>query len=220
MPIPRLAGVMFETSRPLMRRPPEVASTNPAMIRSSVVLPEPLGPSTVTHSPFSTTRSTPATAVDTPVALDDRRQLERRGVWPGSPGACGRIRAGGSHRRCCRPCSRADTRALAAEVHRRARRDRRSTSMRIVAIAVIVGSRPVLRDSKIAFGSVTRPGPPRKLTKVASSKLTRKAKMNPAAIAGASRRSVISRPHAAGRRRGSSRRSRAGSGCGRARRRR
>src|SRR5256714_7938456 len=56
--------------------------------------------------------------------------------------------------------------------------------MRIVAMPVMRGSTPRRRESKIAFGSVTRSGPPTKLTKVASSNAARKASTNAAAIAG------------------------------------
>ena len=46
-------------------RPPSGRS-NPAIIRSSVVLPQPEGPSSVKNSPASMARLTPSTAVNSP----------------------------------------------------------------------------------------------------------------------------------------------------------
>ena len=47
----RLCGGTRVTSRPLRTTRPSVGRMNPAMIRSSVVLPQPEGPSSVTSSP-------------------------------------------------------------------------------------------------------------------------------------------------------------------------
>src|SRR5438552_9358540 len=66
MPIPRCAGVANVMSLPFRRTMPSSGSSNPAMILSSVVLPEPLGPRIVTSSPGWTVRSTPASATTSP----------------------------------------------------------------------------------------------------------------------------------------------------------
>src|SRR5215470_15868967 len=66
MPIPRFAGVANVMSSPFRRTTPSSGNSNPAMILSSVVLPEPLGPRMVTSSPRYTARSIPASAVTSP----------------------------------------------------------------------------------------------------------------------------------------------------------
>jgi hypothetical protein len=48
---------------------PSVALSSPAMMRSSVVLPEPLGPSRITISPLAMSRSTASSAVASPNRL-------------------------------------------------------------------------------------------------------------------------------------------------------
>src|SRR5438067_2330819 len=53
-------------SSPFSRTVPSSGSSNPAMILSSVVLPDPLGPRIVTSSPGWTVRSTPASATTSP----------------------------------------------------------------------------------------------------------------------------------------------------------
>ena len=72
------------TSSPWSRIRPAVGSSNPAIIRSVVVLPEPDGPSIEKNSPSRTSRSTPSTAddiaeplVDTVEADGDRRSRPR-----------------------------------------------------------------------------------------------------------------------------------------------
>ena len=55
-----------ETSTPASSIVPAVGSSNPAIIRSVVVLPEPEGPSMVKNSPRQISRSTPSTAVTSP----------------------------------------------------------------------------------------------------------------------------------------------------------
>ena len=50
---------------------PAVGQSSPAMIRSSVVLPEPDGPSSATNSPVATFRSTPSSAMNVPNFLHD-----------------------------------------------------------------------------------------------------------------------------------------------------
>src|SRR5260370_15085052 len=57
---------MSLTSWPPMRMSPEICYPNPAIIRSSVVFPHPLGPSRTRNSPSLVARSTPSTANDSP----------------------------------------------------------------------------------------------------------------------------------------------------------
>src|SRR5579875_2839293 len=52
-----------------MRTFPEVGSTNPAQSMSAVVLPDPLGPSSVRNSPVEIRRSTPRNACVRPYVL-------------------------------------------------------------------------------------------------------------------------------------------------------
>ena len=59
MAMPRLAGGALSTFSPSIRTSPEVASSSPAMTRSSVDLPQPDGPTKMTNSPSSTSRSMP-----------------------------------------------------------------------------------------------------------------------------------------------------------------
>src|SRR3954471_5314731 len=49
-----------------MRTSPESGQSRPAMIRSSVVLPEPEGPSSASNSPWPTFRSTSSSAAKLP----------------------------------------------------------------------------------------------------------------------------------------------------------
>ncbi len=62
----RSKGGLFETSSPWRRIRPEVGSSNPAIIRRVVVLPEPDGPSIEKNSPSAISRSMPSTAVTWP----------------------------------------------------------------------------------------------------------------------------------------------------------
>ena len=59
MAMPRLAGGTTVTSAPSISTRPEVASSSPAMTRSSVDLPQPDGPTKTTNSPSVTSRSMP-----------------------------------------------------------------------------------------------------------------------------------------------------------------
>ena len=54
MAILRLAGGMSVTSTPLMKTGPAVISSSPAIMRSSVDLPQPDGPSSAVNEPSST----------------------------------------------------------------------------------------------------------------------------------------------------------------------
>ncbi len=56
---PRLAGGVSVTSAPSIRMRPPVTSSSPAMSRSSVVLPQPEGPTKTTKEPSSISRSAP-----------------------------------------------------------------------------------------------------------------------------------------------------------------
>ena len=64
----RFAGTSL-TVAPRMRISPEVGVSSPASMRSSVVLPEPDGPTMVKNSPSATSRSMPSTAVNVPKDL-------------------------------------------------------------------------------------------------------------------------------------------------------
>src|SRR6267378_2799873 len=63
MAIFRSRGGRSLTTRPPMRMSPPVCRSSPAIIRKSVVLPHPLGPSSTRNSPSRVCRSTPSTAV-------------------------------------------------------------------------------------------------------------------------------------------------------------
>ena len=63
----RLCGGSVVTSRPCTSMPPSVGSTSPAIIRSVVVLPQPLGPMSEKNSPSAISRSTPVDGGDVAV---------------------------------------------------------------------------------------------------------------------------------------------------------
>src|SRR5690606_12677768 len=63
--VSRAFGASLSTRRSPNHTSPWVGSSKPAIIRSSVVLPQPEGPSSVTSWPFSTSRSTSSTATTT-----------------------------------------------------------------------------------------------------------------------------------------------------------
>ena len=64
------------TSSPSKRTAPASGTSSPAMMRSSVVLPEPDGPSSATSSPAGTSRLTSSSAVNAPNALARRLDLD------------------------------------------------------------------------------------------------------------------------------------------------
>ena len=64
----RLAGVR-PTSIPSMKTEPRSGCSSPAMMRSSVDLPQPDGPSRAKNSPVSIRSETPASAVTAPNRL-------------------------------------------------------------------------------------------------------------------------------------------------------
>ena len=69
----RLCGGVFATSSPSSRMRPLVGRSNPAIMRSVVVLPQPDGPTIVKNSPGGMNRSMPSTAHDAVAeALDER----------------------------------------------------------------------------------------------------------------------------------------------------
>src|SRR5262249_53092786 len=69
MPRLRRYGGTWLSGRPPSRISPAVADSKPAIIMRVVVLPEPLGPSSVRNSPGGTVRETPSTAITGPKAL-------------------------------------------------------------------------------------------------------------------------------------------------------
>ena len=70
---PRSCGRASVTSSPSIRIAPVSGASSPAMIRSSVDLPEPLGPSSAVSDPSGTSSVTSSSAVKSPKRLDDRR---------------------------------------------------------------------------------------------------------------------------------------------------
>ena len=77
MAMPRSAGAVALTRLPSISMSPEVASSRPAMMRSSVDLPQPEGPTKTTNSPSRTSRSTPLmTSVEAKDFLTWRRVSE------------------------------------------------------------------------------------------------------------------------------------------------
>src|SRR6476646_855180 len=81
---------------------PEVGVSNPAIMRSVVVLPEPDGPSIEKNSPWRTSRSTPATAMigDTPPP-NSLRTPSSRIAGPNDAVERGGSARGGSDGRLC-----------------------------------------------------------------------------------------------------------------------
>src|SRR5580698_5343597 len=69
-------------SRPSSVIRPRVTSTNPAIICSVVVLPQPDGPSSDTNSPFSTDRLTSATACRSPNDFVRSVSVRNDMAWP------------------------------------------------------------------------------------------------------------------------------------------
>src|SRR4030095_9232042 len=67
------------TTRPAISTSPALGFSKPATMRKVVVLPQPLGPSSVTTSPCSTLNDTLSTAVSLPKILT--RLLTSRKVW-------------------------------------------------------------------------------------------------------------------------------------------
>ena len=72
------------TSSPSARMLPSLSGSSPRIARSSVVLPDPLGPSTATSSPGSTVRSSPLHSSRSPRRRRGARDLERRAAVIGA----------------------------------------------------------------------------------------------------------------------------------------
>src|SRR5918999_1865209 len=72
------------TTFPPIRTSPSVASSSPAMVRRSVVLPQPEGPSSTRYSPSAVAMSTPSTATTSPwkVFLSPRSSTASAGAGP------------------------------------------------------------------------------------------------------------------------------------------
>src|ERR1700674_4380547 len=77
MAIRRSRGVRSLTTLPPIRISPEVGSSRPAIMRSSVVFPEPEGPKRTRNSPSRLSKSTPTTAPTWPW----RKTLVSARVW-------------------------------------------------------------------------------------------------------------------------------------------
>ena len=92
-----LVGGRPATSSPSIRISPSLGCSKPAIIRSVVVLPQPLGPSRVKNSPSRDSRLRSSTATKLAEALGDAAAARRSGVaaisvrsrcsltWPASP---------------------------------------------------------------------------------------------------------------------------------------
>src|SRR5438128_5402542 len=103
MAMSRSRGGRWTTDLPPMRMSPAVTSSRPAIIRSVVVFPHPLGPTRMTNSWSRTVRSTPATARVSPnrfstrsrtTSAISRRRIQRRCAFRSADGgangrACG-----------------------------------------------------------------------------------------------------------------------------------
>src|SRR5215470_7115469 len=81
MPRLRRYGGTRVSGRPSSMISPAVGDSKPAIIRRVVVLPEPLGPSSVRNSPGATVRETPSTAITDPKVFDTRRSSSAAPVW-------------------------------------------------------------------------------------------------------------------------------------------
>ncbi len=88
MPMSRRAAGMPETSLPSTSTSPVSAVSNPATIRSAVVLPQPDGPSSATSSPGAISSDIPSSALAAPKARVSSRSdtlVPSRGArapWP------------------------------------------------------------------------------------------------------------------------------------------
>ena len=78
------SAVAEDTGTPLMAMRPEVGRINPASIRMVVVLPAPLGPSSVTISPALTASDRSLTATRDSNVRVRRSAIEQRSRHPAS----------------------------------------------------------------------------------------------------------------------------------------
>src|SRR4030066_165239 len=69
IPMSRVCGARSVMSSPSRKTPPSVGVSRPALIRRSVVFPQPEGPRNEISLPAGSSRSTPATAVTSPKRL-------------------------------------------------------------------------------------------------------------------------------------------------------
>src|SRR6478609_2868127 len=81
---PRSAGRRSETSRSPISTRPEERVSSPAMMRSSVVLPQPEGPSKATNSPSATVSDTSSSAFAAPNNLPILSMTMPAMGWPPS----------------------------------------------------------------------------------------------------------------------------------------
>src|SRR5690242_13983397 len=91
----RLRGGSDVTSASPMESVPESGTTKPAAILSSVVLPDPLGPSSVTNSPAAMSRESGRSAGTSPNALATPWKPSDRA----SAATCALLRGDAAHRR-------------------------------------------------------------------------------------------------------------------------
>src|SRR5205823_4630793 len=73
----RFSGGCLTTEAPRIRISPDVGASKPAMSMSVVVLPEPLGPSSVTNSPSKTSSERLLTAIARPYCFETARNVTR-----------------------------------------------------------------------------------------------------------------------------------------------
>ena len=85
MPIPRRDGGTSVTSRPSIQTRPVLGQIMPEMIFSSVVLPEPLGPSRVRNSPRRTSSVIGRNACTGPGPVPDVVEPDHRWVGHAAP---------------------------------------------------------------------------------------------------------------------------------------
>ncbi len=75
MESPRFAGGTSTTLAPSIKMRPPLTSSSPAIIRRSVVLPQPDGPTKTTNDPSSISRSAPGMTICGPKALLTRSSV-------------------------------------------------------------------------------------------------------------------------------------------------
>src|SRR5512138_498138 len=83
----RLFGGTFTTERPLIRMSPEVGSSNPAIIRIRVVLPQPEGPRMEKKEPLGISKETLSTARTGPKFLEIASHSRSNSAEPAMPWA-------------------------------------------------------------------------------------------------------------------------------------
>jgi hypothetical protein len=133
----RFHGGSIVMSLPPRRTRPEVGAMKPAIIRSVVVLPQPLGPSSITNSPSRTSSETSRTAAVAPKCLD-RWSISSRAM---------------ASRRRATICTKRSVTIIAALISRIWSTD----------TAAIVGSIRYSRYWRTVIGSVVRPAPTRNI---------------------------------------------------------